>query len=79
MDNILSAIRHSGELPPFTAHLQAINCHHNYVAKERHYGEDVYLTRKGAVRAGRGELGIIPGKHGRAVVHRSGAGKSREL
>ena len=64
MDNILSAIRHSGELPPFTAHLQAINCHHNYVAKERHYGEDVYLTRKGAVRAGRGELGIIPGSMG---------------
>jgi tRNA-splicing ligase RtcB len=64
MDNILSAIRHSGEVPPFTAHLQAINCHHNYVAKERHYGEDVYLTRKGAVRAGRGELGIIPGSMG---------------
>jgi tRNA-splicing ligase RtcB len=64
MDNILSAVRHSGEVPPFTAHLQAINCHHNYVAKERHYGEDVYLTRKGAVRAGRGELGIIPGSMG---------------
>ena len=60
MDNILSAIRHSGETPPFTAHLQAINCHHNYVTRERHYGEDVYLTRKGAVRAGKGELGIIP-------------------
>ena len=64
MDNVLSAIRHSGEVPPFTAHLQAINCHHNYVARERHYGEDVYLTRKGAVRAGKGELGIIPGSMG---------------
>jgi tRNA-splicing ligase RtcB (3'-phosphate/5'-hydroxy nucleic acid ligase) len=64
MDNILSAIRHSGEVPPFTAHLQAINCHHNYVTRERHYGEDVYLTRKGAVRAGKGELGIIPGSMG---------------
>ena len=52
------------KLPPFTAHLQAINCHHNYVARERHYGEDVYLTRKGAVRAGQGELGIIPGSMG---------------
>lgn len=64
MDNILSAIRQSGEVPPFTAHLEAINCHHNYVAKETHYGEEVYLTRKGAVRAGKGELGIIPGSMG---------------
>jgi tRNA-splicing ligase RtcB (3'-phosphate/5'-hydroxy nucleic acid ligase) len=64
MENIISAMRHSGELPPFTAHLQAINCHHNYVEKERHYGEEVYITRKGAVRAGRGELGIIPGSMG---------------
>jgi tRNA-splicing ligase RtcB (3'-phosphate/5'-hydroxy nucleic acid ligase) len=64
MENIISAMRHSGELPPFTAHLQAINCHHNYVAKEKHYGEEVYITRKGAVRAGRGELGIIPGSMG---------------
>jgi tRNA-splicing ligase RtcB len=64
MENIISAMRHSGELPPFTAHLQAINCHHNYVAKEKHYGEEVYVTRKGAVRAGKGELGIIPGSMG---------------
>lgn len=64
MENIVSAMRHSGELPPFTAHLQAINCHHNYVAKEKHYGDEVYITRKGAVRAGRGELGIIPGSMG---------------
>jgi tRNA-splicing ligase RtcB (3'-phosphate/5'-hydroxy nucleic acid ligase) len=64
MDNVVSAIRHSGEVPPFTAHLMAINCHHNYVAKERHYGEDVYITRKGAVRAGRDDLGIIPGSMG---------------
>ena len=42
----------------------AVNCHHNYVAREHHYGEDVYITRKGAVRAGLGELGIIPGSMG---------------
>jgi tRNA-splicing ligase RtcB len=42
----------------------AVNCHHNYVAKERHYGAEVYVTRKGAVRAGLGELGIIPGSMG---------------
>jgi tRNA-splicing ligase RtcB len=42
----------------------AVNCHHNYVAKERHFGADVWVTRKGAVRAGLGELGIIPGSMG---------------
>jgi tRNA-splicing ligase RtcB len=41
-----------------------VNCHHNYVAAETHYGEDVLVTRKGAVRAGAGELGIIPGSMG---------------
>jgi len=64
MDNIVNAIRNSGELPPFTAEVQAINCHHNYVVRERHYGEDILVTRKGAVRAGRGDLGIIPGSMG---------------
>ena len=42
----------------------AVNCHHNYVAREHHAGEDVWVTRKGAVRAGLGELGIIPGSMG---------------
>jgi tRNA-splicing ligase RtcB len=41
-----------------------ISCHHNYVAEERHLGEDVLITRKGAIRAGAGELGIIPGSMG---------------
>jgi tRNA-splicing ligase RtcB len=43
---------------------EAISCHHNYVAEEHHLGEDVLLTRKGAIRAGAGELGIIPGSMG---------------
>ncbi len=42
----------------------AVNCHHNYVAQEQHFGENLWITRKGAVRAGRGELGIIPGSMG---------------
>jgi tRNA-splicing ligase RtcB (3'-phosphate/5'-hydroxy nucleic acid ligase) len=42
----------------------AINCHHNYVARERHYDTDVLVTRKGAVRAREGDLGIIPGAMG---------------
>ncbi|HVY49067.1 MAG TPA: RtcB family protein [Minicystis sp.] len=41
-----------------------IVCHHNYVAEEVHYGEVVLVTRKGAIRAGAGELGIIPGSMG---------------
>ena len=42
----------------------AISCHHNYVAEERHFEEELLVTRKGAIRAGRGELGIIPGSMG---------------
>lgn len=41
-----------------------VNCHHNYVARENHYGENVLVTRKGAVRARNGDLGIIPGSMG---------------
>lgn len=41
-----------------------IHCHHNYVAWERHFGRDVMVTRKGAIRARRGDLGIIPGSMG---------------
>ncbi len=51
-------------LPAFRVLEHAINCHHNYVAKETHYGAEVYVTRKGAIRAGRGDLGIIPGSMG---------------
>jgi tRNA-splicing ligase RtcB (3'-phosphate/5'-hydroxy nucleic acid ligase) len=43
---------------------EAVNCHHNYIARENHYGENVLVTRKGAVRARRGDLGIIPGSMG---------------
>ena len=62
MERILAALR--DHLPPFQARKMAVNCHHNYVARERHFGEDVWVTRKGAVRAGAGELGIIPGSMG---------------
>jgi tRNA-splicing ligase RtcB (3'-phosphate/5'-hydroxy nucleic acid ligase) len=49
---------------PFQSHLEAVNCHHNYVSRETHFGEDVFVTRKGAVSAKAGELGIIPGSMG---------------
>ncbi|WP_029614523.1 RtcB family protein [Pseudomonas sp. REB1044] len=49
---------------PFEASLEAINCHHNYVQREQHFGQEVLVTRKGAVSARQGELGIIPGSMG---------------
>lgn len=52
------------KLPAFQAEVEVINCHHNYVAREHHYGEDVWVTRKGAVRAAQGDWGIIPGSMG---------------
>ncbi|MDM8559549.1 RtcB family protein [Candidatus Parabeggiatoa sp. HSG14] len=51
-------------LPPFEVTKEAINCHHNYVSVEEHFGEQVFLTRKGAISATDGELGIIPGSMG---------------
>ena len=64
MASILEAIRKSELLPPFQADAEVVNCHHNYVAVEEHYGERVFVTRKGAVRAGKDDLGIIPGSMG---------------
>ena len=49
---------------PFTADVGAVNCHHNYVQRETHFGAEVLVTRKGAVSARKGELGIIPGSMG---------------
>lgn len=49
---------------PFAVDEHAVNCHHNYVQKERHFGADVFVTRKGAVSAQKGQLGIIPGSMG---------------
>jgi tRNA-splicing ligase RtcB len=63
MQNLVRAVRHV--IPkPFETHIEAVNCHHNYVSRERHYGQDILVTRKGAVRVRKGELGIIPGSMG---------------
>lgn len=64
MERVVRAVRESGEVRPFDAEVKAINCHHNYVARESHFGENVLITRKGAVRAGEGDMGIIPGSMG---------------
>jgi tRNA-splicing ligase RtcB len=63
MHNLIAAVR-SIITKPFETHVEAVNCHHNYVQRERHFGQDVLITRKGAVSARPGELGIIPGSMG---------------
>jgi tRNA-splicing ligase RtcB len=76
LDLVLGALRR--HLPAFEVTDEAVNCHHNYVERERHYGEDVWLTRKGAIRARAGELGIIPGSMGTRsyIVRGRGAAES---
>lgn len=59
-----------------TKTVQRINCHHNFTEKEHHHGKDVWLTRKGAIRARQGDLGIIPGSMGAATYIVTGAGNS---
>lgn len=51
-------------LPAFSVTTKVVNCHHNYVSREYHFGADVWVTRKGAIRAGVGEMGIVPGSMG---------------
>ncbi|HEY0505745.1 MAG TPA: RtcB family protein [Lysobacter sp.] len=62
MARVLHEMRH--RLPKFQLEKTAVNCHHNYVQREDHFGESVLVTRKGAVSAREGELGIIPGSMG---------------
>ncbi len=62
MELVLQVLHES--LPPFTLERHAINCHHNYASVENHFGSNIWVTRKGAVRAREGDLGIIPGSMG---------------
>lgn len=63
MANVVAAAR-SVIAKPFATDVEAVNCHHNYVQRETHFGAEVLVTRKGAVSARKGELGIIPGSMG---------------
>ncbi|PPU69253.1 RtcB family protein [Xanthomonas pisi] len=63
MRHVVAAVR-TVIAKPFEAQAEAVNCHHNYVSREHHFGKDVFVTRKGAVSARKGELGIIPGSMG---------------
>ncbi len=63
MKNVITAVREV-IAKPFSADIEAVNCHHNYVQKETHFGAEILVTRKGAVSAHKGEIGIIPGSMG---------------
>ncbi|MYC24528.1 MAG: RtcB family protein [Gammaproteobacteria bacterium] len=58
---------------------EVIECHHNYVANERHYGQNMWVTRKGALRARRGDVGIIPGSMGAKSYIVRGKGSKKSL
>ena len=64
LDTILYAVLPSF-FPNMSWDLDAVNCHHNYIEKEEHFGRNLWVTRKGAVRAQEGDLGIIPGSMGK--------------
>jgi tRNA-splicing ligase RtcB len=65
MHQVVAAARTASVgLPAFELGELAVNCHHNYVEREHHFGKQVFVTRKGAVRARAGDLGIIPGSMG---------------
>jgi tRNA-splicing ligase RtcB len=79
MSEVIAAVREI--IPkPFETDVEAVNCHHNYVAQEKHFGADVFLTRKGALSAKEGELGIIPGSMGAKsfIVRGKGGAAGRE-
>ena len=63
MQHVVDAVRKVIS-KPFDASAEAVNCHHNYVNREHHLGKEIFVTRKGAVSARAGELGIIPGSMG---------------
>lgn len=64
MEQVEIALKSIRKLPDFRANVECINCHHNYVAREKHFDNEVWVTRKGAVRAQQGDMGIIPGSMG---------------
>ena len=64
MEAVLEVLKRAKGLPRFQVEKRVVDCHHNYVEREQHFGAEVWVTRKGAVSAREGELGIIPGSMG---------------
>lgn len=64
LDAVLTAFAATLRTDPFGAEIEIINCHHNFTQKEHHRGRDLWITRKGAIKAGEGDRGVIPGSMG---------------
>ncbi len=82
MDSVIRALREletRNQFPPFLLGNQAVNCHHNYVTKEQHRGRNIWVTRKGAVQAREGTMGIIPGSMGAKSFIVRGLGNASSL
>ncbi|HEU0033476.1 MAG TPA: RtcB family protein [Kofleriaceae bacterium] len=80
MEAVIDAAKsEASRLPPFELGQIAVNCHHNYVQQEHHFGKDVFVTRKGAVSAKLGELGIIPGSMGAKSFIVRGKGEAQSF
>ena len=75
IEQMFKALRKTVDVK-FTFENDVISCHHNYVSREMHMGKNVLVTRKGAVRAGLGEMGIIPGSMGAKTYIVRGRGNS---
>jgi len=78
MAHLIAAVRRV-IAKPFSVDVEAVNCHHNYVQKEQHFGARIYVTRKGALSARQGELGIIPGSMGAASYIVRGLGNEESF
>ncbi|WP_087017882.1 RtcB family protein [Thaumasiovibrio subtropicus] len=78
MINAIKALRKQIPVPFETAEL-AVNCHHNYISREQHFGKTCYVTRKGAVRAEKGEMGIIPSSMGQRSFIVRGLGNAESF
>lgn len=77
MDRVIAAAgEHMGE--PVAVE-QAVNCHHNFTEQERHFGKDVWVSRKGAIKADAGRPGLIPGSMGTASYVVEGLGDRMSL
>lgn len=75
MESVIAALRRHIAVE-FTITQEAINCHHNYVEKENHFGKNLWVTRKGAIRARKDDLGIIPGSMGQRSFIVKGKGNA---
>jgi RNA-splicing ligase RtcB len=80
MDELVRSLAEVFGLTPDAVEADRINCHHNYTATEHHHGRDLWITRKGAIRAGLGDRGVIPGSMGTRsyIVHGLGSAASYE-